>query len=269
MSDGASLPQPPELTKDVFEAMVEKASLGIGQMVVLGVLAGIYIGFGGLFATIVLAGADGVLPYGLAQLLAGLVFTTGLVLVVVAGAELFTGNLLMAGPVAVKSLTFSKAAAALLVVYLANFAGSVLLAGVVVAANVHLAEDGAIGRVAADIASTKTSHSFSAALASGVLANILVCLAVWISYSATSTTDKVAAILLPIAAFVAAGLEHSVANMYLLSYAWMVQPASLAAAAEISLIDIAGNLVPATIGNIIGGAGVAFAYSLAYCRRAE
>ncbi len=268
MSDCASLRQPPELTADVFKAMIEKSSLRTGQIVALGVLAGMYIGFGGLFATVALAGADAVLPHGVAQVLAGLVFATGLVLVVIAGAELFTGNLLMAGPVAAKSLPLSQATVALLVVYLANFAGSVLLAVLVFAAGMHLSEGGAIAAAAMDIASTKASLGFTAAVASGVLANILVCLAVWLSYSATSTTDKVAAVLLPIAAFVAAGLEHSVANMYLLSYAWMIQDAS-ADAAAISLARILGNIVPATIGNIIGGSSVALAYWWSYHREAE
>jgi len=266
MSDGPSLSQPPELTADVFKAMVEKSSLGIGQMVVLGVLAGIYIGFGGLFATVALAGADGILPYGVAQVVAGLVFTTGLVLVVIAGAELFTGNLLMVGPVAAQSLPPSKAAYVLLLVYLANFAGSILLALLVIASGLHLADGGAIAKVALDIASTKTSHGFIAAVASGVLANVLVCLAVWLSYSATSTTDKVAAVILPIAAFVAAGFEHSVANMYLLTYAWMLPDAR---SSEISLAAIAGNLVPATIGNIIGGSSIALAYWWSYGGSAE
>jgi formate transporter len=266
MSNGASLSQPPDLTADVFQAMLEKSSLRVGQIAMLGVLAGIYIGFGGLFATIALAGADGVLPYGVAQILAGLVFATGLILVVIAGAELFTGNLLMAGSVAARSVPISKAIAALLVVYLGNFAGSILLAGVVLAAGLHLAEGGAIAKVALDIASTKTSHGFVAAMASGVLANMLVCLAVWLSYSAASTTDKVAAVILPIAAFVAAGFEHSVANMYLLSYAWMIPDTS---STGISISAIAGNLVPATIGNIIGGSSVALAYWWSYCRDAK
>ncbi len=269
MSDSASLSQPPNLTSDVFKAMLEKSSLRIEQIVMLGVLAGIYIGFGGLFATVALAGSDGVLPYGLAQLLAGLVFTTGLVLVVIAGAELFTGNLLMAGPVAARNLTLSKAAIALLVVYLANFAGSLLLAALVFSAGLHLAGDGAVAKAALNIASTKTSHGFVAALASGVLANILVCLAVWLSYSATSTTDKVAAVILPIAAFVAAGFEHSIANMYLLPYAGMIQGAVPDSTAGISVASIAGNLIPATLGNVIGGSSVALAYWWSYCRERQ
>ncbi len=272
MSDGsgASPPQPPKLTSDVFEAMIEKSSLATGQIVVLGMLAGAYIGFGGLFATVALAGADGVLPYGAAQVLAGIVFVTGLTLVVVAGAELFTGNVLMFGPVADQELPLSTVAKALLTVYLANAVGSMLLAALVFSTGMHLAEDGAIAKAAIDIATTKSTIGFGQAMASGILANMLVCLAVWMSYGGSSTGDKIIAVALPIAAFVAAGLEHSVANMYLLPYGWLIANLSTEygqSEGAVTLLGILGNLVPATIGNLIGGACIALAYWWSYCRR--
>lgn len=268
MSDGNgdSLPKPPDLVSGAFEAMIEKASLAAGQAIVLGMLAGIYIGFGGLFATVVLTGTEGTMPYGITQLLAGLAFATGLVMVVIAGAELFTGNLLMAGPVAARTLSPSKAVEVLVVVYIANFAGSFFLAVLVLASGLHLVEGGEIGKTAISIATTKADKGFVATVASGVLANMLVCLAVWLSYSAASTTDKVFAVMLPIAAFVAAGFEHSVANMYLLSYGWMVQLVSTEGG-TISITGNFGNILGATIGNIIGGSSVALAYWWAYCRQ--
>lgn len=259
----ATAPAPAQLVKDVFEGLQEKAALPMRSLLVLGLLAGAYIGLGGLFSTLALSGADA-LPHGMAQVVAGLVFATGLALVIIAGAELFTGNLLMAGPIATGQLGVGQAARALAVVYCANFIGSVLLAAVVLAAHVHEAGDGAVAQAALSVADTKTGNPFLMSLASGILANMLVCLAVWMAYAGQTVTQKIAGLLLPVAAFVAAGLEHSVANMYLLPYAWMVQEATGDTTANLTLANILGNIVPATLGNIIGGALVALAYWQAY-----
>ena len=137
----------------------------------------------------------------------------------IAGAELFTGNTLMAGPVAAGRIGAGRAAWALAVVYCADFAGPLLLAALVFAAGVHEAGEGAVGRAALELGAAKTGQGFFATLASGVLANMLVCLAVWLAHAGNTVTEKFVGLLLPIAAFVAAGLEHSVANMYLLPYA--------------------------------------------------
>jgi formate transporter len=266
MVDDTTLPEPPELTKAVFSALEEKTTLPLPSMIMLGLLAGTYVGLGGMFATVALAGADA-MPFGVGQVLAGLVFSTGLALVLIAGAELFTGNTLMAGPIAAGQIRFGKAAWALAVVYCANFAGSLLLAAIVLAAGVHEAGDGSVGRAAVELGTTKTDKAFTAALASGVIANMLVCLAVWLAYAGKTVTQKIAGLLLPIAAFVAAGLEHSVANMYLLPYALLVQSATDATAGSLSIAAIAGNLAAATIGNIIGGSMVGLAYWRIYASR--
>ncbi len=266
MSEQATLPEPPGLTKSIFAALEEKAGLPTASLVVLGVLAGIYVGLGGLFATIALAGAD-TLPFGMAQVVAGLVFSLGLALVLIAGAELFTGNTLMIGAIAYGQLTAPMACRALAIVYGANFLGSLLLAGLVLAAGTHEAGGGAVGRAALDLGTTKLEKSFAATFASGILANLLVCLAVWMAYAGSTVTDKFVGLLVPIAAFVAAGLEHSVANMYLLPYAFLVQGVTGEASAAISLSGIAGNLVAATIGNILGGSLLALAYGYLYVRR--
>jgi len=267
-------PNPPELANEVAEALREKSALPITSMAVLGVLAGIYIAFGGLFATVALAGSAG-LPYGVGQVIAGLVFTLGLVLVIVAGAELFTGNTLMVGPAAMRTLSWRSMLLAWTVVYAANLAGSLLIAALALAADVHSAGDGAVGRAALETAENKSSLGFGTAFASGILANMLVCLAVWMAYSARSTTDKLFAVLLPIAAFVAAGLEHSVANMYLIPYGWSVKTfagpgfwAGLGQSAgdfpSVSLSGFMSNLVPVTLGNIAGGSLIALAYVAVY-----
>lgn len=258
-----ALPDPQQLTGKVFAELKDKAALPPASLIVLGMLAGLYIGLGGLFAIVALAGGDA-LPHGVAQVLAGLVFATGLALVLIAGAELFTGNTLMAGPVAAGQIAPGRAAMALAVVYGANFAGALILAAVAMAADVHGAGQGAVGRAAVDLAAAKTGNGFLTPLASGVLANILVCLAVWLAYAGHTVTQKIAGLILPIAAFVAAGLEHSVANMFLLPYAWMVQTATGEAAASLTIAGILGNLVPATLGNLIGGALVALAYGAVY-----
>ncbi len=261
MDEQTTLPPPPKLTNVVFEALEAKAELPLAAMIVMGILAGAYIGLGGLFSTIALAGADA-LPFGVAQVLAGATFSLGLALVLIAGAELFTGNTLMAGPVLARRLSASAACRALAVVYLANFAGALILAGLAVLSGVDEGGDGTVGRAALDLASQKTGKTAGALVASGILANILVCLGVWLAYGGNTVTDKLVGLFLPITAFVAAGFEHSIANMYLLPFAYLIQPA-----AEISVLDVFANLVPVTVGNIIGGVAVAASYGAIYGKR--
>jgi len=267
MSEKLSLPEPPALAEEVFKALEDKVALPVGAMILLGVLAGVYVGLGGLFATVVLAGAEG-LPHGAGQLLAGLVFSVGLALVLIAGAELFTGNMLMVGPLAAGRVRLPNVLASLGIVYCANLVGSLLLAALVLAAGVHESSGGAVGQAAMDLGATKTGNSLLTTLCSAVLANMLVCLAVWMGYAGRTITQKIAGILLPVAAFVAAGLEHSVANMYLLPYALMVQNATGNMEAAVSVASIMANLVPATLGNVLGGALVALAYWYAFIRPA-
>lgn len=266
MADERSLSEPHELTEKIFSELQDKAALPFSSMIVLGMLAGVYVGLGGMFATVALAGADA-MQFGAGQVVAGLVFSVGLALVLIAGAELFTGNTLMAGPIFANRLSPAMAVRALAIVYCANFAGSLLLAGLVLAAGVHEAGDGAVARAAIDLAATKVEKGTGATLASGVLANMLVCLAVWLSFAGRTLTEKFVGLLLPIAAFVAAGLEHSVANMYLLPYAFMVENMTGEAGSSIPIAGIVGNLVLATIGNILGGSLVALAYGYVYVGR--
>ena len=268
--------QPPDLAKEVYDALEQKADMPFTTMMALGILAGSYIAFGGLFALVALAGASE-LPYGMGQVTAGLVFSVGLALVIVAGAELFTGNTLMAGPTIIGRLPAGKLFRTWSVVYVANLFGSLVIVTLALAAGAHLAGDGAVGRAALELAANKTSMSFGAAFASGVLANMLVCLAVWLGYSAKSVSDKFFAVLLPIAAFVAAGFEHSVANMFLIPFGlgveFLSQPAVMNDAAieitarnELSFYGFLSNLTAATLGNIVGGATIALAYFLSYLR---
>lgn len=270
-------PQPQDLAVDVCNALQDKATLPISNMIVLSVLAGAYIAFGGLFATIALSGAQGNIAYGMAQVVAGVVFSVGLLFVIVAGAELFTGNTLMTGSLLRGDLTLAEVLRAWGVVYLGNFLGAIAVAAVVFSAGVHSQGEGSVGAAALRIAENKASLSFGAALASGIVANIFVCLAVWLAYGAKSTTDKFFGILLPIAAFVAAGLEHSVANMYLLPYGlflksfadatfWTMINTNADNFQSITFGGIVYNLVPVTIGNLIGGFIIAAAYWFVFLR---
>ena len=258
-----SAPEPDALKDRIFSALSAKAELPASSILISGILAGVYIGFGGLFAIIALSNGDA-MPYGMGRVVAGLVFATGLILVIVAGAELFTGNTMMAGPALAGEVAPLQAVRALAIAYGANFLGSLILAGIVFMSAVHEAGAGAVGRSAIDMGETKTGNPVLATFASGILANMLVCLAVWLAYAGDSVTDKLAGLVLPIAAFVAAGLEHSVANMFLLPYALMVQASSGDPSGTMSLAGIIGNLVPATIGNIIGGSSIALAYGRLY-----
>ena len=241
---------------------VAKASMEGGRMLALAILAGAFIAFGAIFSTVAVAGAGGA-PWGLTRVVAGLVFSVGLVLVVVGGAELFTGNNLIVmawagGKIGTVALLRSWA-----IVYLGNFAGALAVAFAAVSASLHEAGNGAVGITAVAIATSKLRFGFGQAVMLGLLCNVLVCLAVWLSYSARSTTDRVLAVVPPIAAFVAAGFEHSVANMYFVPFALLVghlDPAFMAARALEAQAQgvtwmgfLMWNLLPVTLGNVVGG----------------
>lgn len=253
---------PPTLREEVFTALVAKAELPLCRMTALGLLAGAYIGFGGLFALVALAADGPALPFGTGRVLAGVVFSLGLILVVVAGAELFTGNTLMIGPLAARSLPPGTMLKALGVVYAANLAGSMVIVLLTVTAAAHEAGDGAMGRAAIEMARSKAALAPGTAFASAILANMLVCLAVWLAIGGRTVVDKVVATVPPIAAFVAIGLEHSVANMFLLPYGAIV--AALTAADPVAPTDVVVNLAVVTSGNIVGGAVLALAYLAAF-----
>jgi formate/nitrite transporter len=238
-----------------------KVAMDRGRLVALAVLAGAFIAFGAILSTVALAGASGT-PWGATRVLAGVVFSVGLILVVVGGAELFTGNNLIVmawagGRVGTVAMLRNWA-----VVYAGNFAGGLGVALAACGARLHEAGGGAVGTTALGIAAEKLQLGFVQAVLLGVLCNALVCLAVWLAYSARSTTDRVLVVVPPIAAFVAAGFEHSVANMYFVPFALYLaalDPGFVAARGlEGHALTWSGfvvrNLVPVTLGNVIGGA---------------
>ena len=254
---------PAEIAERVETAGVAKARLPVVGTLTLAALAGAFIALGGMFFTLVMTGADFAL--GADRLLGGIAFSLGLILVVVAGAELFTGNNLIVIAWADRLISTGALLRNWGLVYVGNFVGSVGMVVLVVLAGVLDLGGGALGETAAAIAKAKVALPLHTAFFSGILCNILVCLAVWMCFAARRVTGKVLCIVFPISAFVALGFEHSIANMYLIPIG-MIADARLGGGG----LDVAaflGNLIPVTLGNIVGGGVlVAAVYWLIYRR---
>jgi formate transporter len=269
---------PPEMAAKAETVGVAKAHMDTLTLLTLAVLAGAFIAFGAIFMTVTSAGANGVLPFGVVRLIGGVVFSVGLILVVIGGAELFTGNNLMVMAWASGAVSTGALLRAWALVYAGNFVGAVGTAVMVFLSGHFLFGGGAVGKVALAVAEAKCALPAFEAVMLGILCNVLVCLAVWLSYSARTVIGKVAVIVPPISAFVAAGFEHSVANMYLIpagllvkwfagTDAWSLFGATPADFPALTLGGMIGNLVAVTIGNMIGGGLVAMAYWCVYLRR--
>lgn len=258
---------PKEIAARVESVGVVKARLPLLSTIVLGVMAGGFIGFGAL--GFVLVKSDASLGFATGQLLGGLAFSLGLILVVVAGAELFTGNNLLVMARADGKITTRELLRNWAVVCVANFAGAAGLAALVFASRHADLNQGAVAERYLAIAAKKCSLSFGTAFVNGILCNVLVCLAVWMAFAGRSVVDKVVAIVFPVTAFVAAGFEHSVANMYLIPLALLVKAdgAVGATADAVTWSGFAGNLVPVILGNLVGGGvAVGLVYHLVYRR---
>jgi len=271
---------PPEMAAKAENAGVTKASLGWRNMFLLAVLAGGFIALGAIFATVVTAGASSQLPFGVVKLLGGLVFCLGLILVIVGGAELFTGNNLIVMAWCSKKISAFQLLRNWLIVYAGNLAGSLLTAVFMLFSRQYMFGNGLVGLNAINIAKAKCTLGFSEAVILGMMCNALVCLAVWLCYSARSTTDKILSIIFPITAFVAAGFEHCVANMYFIPMGILVKgsaPSGFWTAVGKTAGDYADltwanfvikNLIPVTIGNVVGGAVlVGLVYWFIYIRQ--
>jgi len=252
---------PAEIARMVEEVGVRKVRLSALQTMTLGLLAGAFIAFGAMFYTLVVA--DSALGLGPTRLLGGVAFSLGLILVVIAGAELFTGNNLIVMAWADRKISTGELLRNWVLVYAANLAGALGSVVFVYLSGTLDLGGGAVARAAAGITEAKLQLDWQQAFARGLLCNALVCLAVWLSMAAHSVSGKILAIVFPITAFVALGFEHSVANMYLI-------PIGMLAGGEIDPAAFLANLVPVTLGNIVGGAGlVALVYWVAYVRSAE
>ena len=270
---------PKEMATRVQKAGVGKVNLNTGSMLALAILAGAFIAFGAVFYTFVVNNSP--LSLGFTQLIGGLVFCLGLIMVIVAGAELFTGNSLIVIACVSGDITTSQLLRNWSIVYIGNFIGALIIVGLIYFSN-HWSF-GDVGVKALLIANKKVNLPFGEALTKGILCNVLVCLAVWLCYACRSVTDKILAILFPITAFVALGFEHSVANMYFIPAGLVLAENSTMVAAatqatngmlDLSQLTFSGflfnNLLPVTIGNIIGGGVlVALVYWFIYLRQQE
>ncbi len=254
---------PLEMALACETAGAAKAGRDALTLIVLGLLAGAFIAFGAIFMTTVLSGSSG-LPWGVARLLAGIVFSLGLILVIVGGAELFTGDSLMIVACASRRITAAALLRAWLLVYAGNIAGAMGTAALVFLAGQHGFSGGAVGKTALAIATTKAVLPTAQLFFLAMLCNVLVCLAVWMSFGARSVADKVVVIVPPVAAFVAAGFEHSIANLYLLPYGlalkawagpefWAAIGQSASDYPELTMSATLHNIVVSTIGNLAGG----------------
>jgi formate/nitrite transporter len=272
----AALPQEAALRCEA--AGVTKASRDATALLALAVLAGAFIAFGAIFMVVAVSGAQG-LPFGLVRVVGGLAFSLGLILVIVGGAELFTGDALMVMAWAGGRIRGRALARAWSIILVGNLVGALGTAALVFLAGHHHFGGAAIGRTVLAIAAQKLSLPLHEVFVLGILCNVLVCLAVWMTFGARSVADKVAVIVLPIAAFVAAGFEHSIANMYLHGYAlalkfgaepafWAAVGATQADFAGITVSAAAANVGAALLGNIVGGGVlVGVIYWFIYLRR--
>jgi formate transporter len=254
---------PAEIAARLETLGVNKAGTDTGVLIALSVLAGAFVSLGAVFFTVAITGST--LGFGLTSIVGGLSFCLGLVLVVVAGAELFTGNNLLAVAWASGRIGGRDVVRNWLIVYAGNVVGCLGTVALVAASGIAGSGGGAVGETALQIAVAKSGLPLVEAFARGILCNALVCLAIWLAMGGRSVADKILAILFPITAFVALGFEHSIANWFLLPYGLLLDVAG-----SVSLLGVATNLLVVTLGNVVGGTLlVSSVYWFAYLRPTE
>jgi formate transporter len=271
---------PGQMAHKAEEIGIAKANMDTLSMLALAVLAGSFIALGAIFATVAWTTGGIQISYGINRIVGGVVFSLGLILVIVGGAELFTGNTLIIMAWASRQLSYTKVLRNWVIVYFGNLIGAVATAFFLFLSRQYMMGNGAVGVTALNIGLAKVNLDFVQAMMLGILCNALVCLAVWLCYSARTTVDKILAIIFPISAFVASGFEHSVANMFFVPIAiiikqhapeafWQLSGANPAAYQSLDWVPfLFRNLLPVTIGNIIGGAVmVGGVYWLIYQRK--
>ncbi len=251
---------PRRIARLVEDVGVRKARMATTTMVVLGFIAGVYIAFGAMLHTLILTEPSMAGAFG--RIAGGVAISLGFALVILAGAELFTGNMLSVMAWAHGRITLTELRRAWGYVFFANFAGAIVTAWIAREAGIYGTGEGSMAAVAVALGEEKVAVGFWPSFLRGILANILVCLAVWMCFASHTLTDRILAILLPITAFSALGFEHSVTNMYIL-------PAAMMLGSEvITLRDLVWHILPVTLGNIVGGGVfVAAVYWAVYLRR--
>lgn len=258
-----------QTVQTVCETGVKKAQRPAKKMLILAILAGVYIGFGAQLATTLILDAAQYIGLGLSNVLAGVVFSVGLILVLIAGAELFTGNNLLCVSYLCNRITGNELLKNWTIVYIGNFIGSILLAWIIFNTGLYATGGNALGLKAIELANNKVNLSFSQAFFRGLACNWLVCLALWMASKAENNTGKILSVIFPITAFVASGFEHSIANMYFIPMGIFLKGVGGLAYNNVGgLVNltwggfIAKNLIPVTLGNIVGGA---FFVAILYC----
>lgn len=263
---GSDAFSPKEIAEKVENIGVAKARLPLLSMIMLGILAGAFIALGAMFFVTVTS--DPNLSFGWNRLIGGIVFSLGLVMVTIAGAELFTGNNLIVMAWADKKISTGEVLKNWLVVCVSNFVGAVLIAILLFMARHHDMNKGSVGELYLKIAEAKCTISWEKAYFSGILCNILVCLAVWMAQAGRTVWDKVIVIIFPVAAFVAAGFEHSIANMFYIPMGIFIQSEKGSPEELITWIGLFKNLGPVILGNLTGGSVfVAMIYYVIYGRK--
>ena len=252
--------KPAKIAELVESIGVKKAVMPAVPTIMLGLLAGAFIAFGAMFFTLVMTNHD--MGLGPARLLGGVAFSLGLILVVVGGAELFTGNNFIVMAWAEHKVTTTQLLRNWCIVYIANFIGAVGAATLMYWSGSLSLGGSDFAETALNIAIFKVNIAVPQAFVKGILCNALVCLAVWLCFAARDVASKILAIVFPISAFVALGFEHCVANMYFIPLGMLIS------GGEISISDFLINLSPVTAGNIVGGSlFVAFFYWVIYLRK--
>lgn len=255
---------PPQMAERAAEVGEGKVHKKLHKSFLLAVSAGVQIGIAFVFYTLVTTGAQD-LPFGVSKLLGGLAFSLGLILVVILGGELFTSSVLTLVAKASGKVSWRELFKNWFIVYIGNMVGALMLVGIMITTRQYMSDDGQLGLNALAISQHKMHHTFIQAVSLGLMCNVLVCFAVWMTFSARSLTDKVMVLVLPVAMFVSSGFEHSIANMFQVPMAiaiktfapaefWQMTGANIADYADLNLIDfVTNNLIPVTLGNIIGG----------------
>ena len=270
-----ALPKPDQLSPAETEAKAEslgvsKSKMGFIQSFMLSIMAGAFISMGAMFFLLIVS--DSALPFAAQRLIGGCLFSLGLLLVVVCGAELFTGNTMIVMSAASRKITWLAVLKNWLVVFFGNFVGALIMVGLVYLSNFQGMNGGAVGTAIVSVAAGKMTPDWLTLFAKGIMCNFLVCLAVWIAYGSKTVADKMLGILLPIAAFVACGFEHCVANMFFLPFGILLASMGIAPAGiDPSTVTWAGalwNWSASVPGNIVGGAlFVGMAYWVAYHKK--
>lgn len=269
---------PPQMAERAAEVGVGKATKDPIKSFLLAITAGLHIGIAFVFYTTITTGA-GELPWGLTRFMGGVAFSLGLVLVIITGGELFTSSVLTLVARASGKISWTSLFKNWAVVYTGNLLGALLLVGIMLTSKQYMFDDGQVGLNTMLISQHKLHHGFWQAVALGIMCNVLVCVAVWMTFSGRTLTDKIIVMVLPVAMFVSAGFEHCIANMFQVPMAigiknfaspefWQMTSMNPADFADLNMIGfIINNLIPVTLGNIIGGGiFVGMGYWLIYLR---